>query len=296
MGFLDRLLKKNRPAASAPETEASGPAPSAPRPLLGALKHKPTGGPLDLAVGDFVIHYRARFAVVGVRVLEDDRTALWQYCLRDDKGGSAVLAGTEGRDPSYTLQRSVTTKAAWEGDVANDVPEGPYTKKRHGRRKVRSWGDAGIPAGAKSVEVREFADAAGDRQLVVEDYQGRRESRLAESVLEAELDFERAAGNRGAGTHTAALAAGAGDFEDDAEQETVKGSPRAAAKVLGHNVGVATAAAAPKDPKGYGDDAWVDAVEEPPTVRSRTRLTPNAKKHDEEEEWVSAAEIAKEQR
>lgn len=287
--------------AAAPQRKA---APAAAKssislPFFGAAK--PAGGPLRLMTGDFVTHYRERFAVVGTRVLEGDGATVTQYCLRNENGAAAVLAAEGGAEASLTLQRHVKADVKWDADELTGIGDAPVRVVRKSRMKVRAVDDAGIAANVRSVESRRFSDASGDLVVVLEDFQGAREIRVGEAVFEAEMEFERAAGNDSAGTHSAALA-GAKAFEDAAENDIVKGTPRAAAKALEENMGAKKAAgktsatkSAAQDPTGYDDDAWADA-EEDVTASIPVRAAKPAKQtsgEEDEDEWVSATQLVR---
>jgi hypothetical protein len=288
MGLLSKLLATIRlPSAAAPAT----------RPTRTPAMRGPAG-PLRLATGDFVVHYRARFAVVGVRRLECEKRVVFQYCLRDENGATTVLVADDGPETALTLQRAIDVKVPWDVDALDDVLDEPFKLRAHGSRRVRAFDDAGVATGARSMEHREFRDASGDRVLVLEDYAGRRETRLGEVIFETELEFERATSTRAAGILTAAL--DADRFESAAEDEVVPGSPRAAAKALEENVGVAgaravTTAAPDRDPTAYDDDHWTDERDEQTATSPRRRAA--ARAHvDEEDEWVDATQFLRDER
>jgi len=301
MGFLDKWVSKvglsKAPAAKPATPAAARPVVAAPAPFLGASKAP--AGPLELAKGDFVTHYRDRFAVVGHRVLEGDGGTVLLYCLKDKDGAAAVLACEGGPEASFTLQRAVKADVKWDADVITGVSEEPLRLVKKGRAKVRAWDDSGLPADVRSVEFRRYADASGDAVLCLDDYQGRREVRLGEPVYEAEMEFERGAGAGRAGSRTAAVAR-AKTFEDAADDEVVKGTPRAAAKALEQNMGAKKSGAAgakpDHDPTAYDDDKWIDAVDEKPKAKARA-AQPVAKAaaadDDEDDEWTSASQLVR---
>jgi hypothetical protein len=299
MGFLDKLI--GRKAAAAPATpgapaaaRAAAPAPMA---VSASGKNAPTG-PLRLSKGDFVTHYRERFAVVGHRVLEGDGGTVLHYCLRDKDGNAAVLACDGGADGALSLQLAVKAEVKWDADVVEGVAETPLRVVAKGRAKVRGWDDSGLAADVRSVEFRRFADKSGDLTLCAEDYQGRREVRLGQSVLEAELEFERGSG-AGGGAMTAAMSR-ARAFEEAKDDDVVRGTPRAAAKALEKNMGTRVAAAkgaaADRDPAAYDDEKWIDAVDEQPAVKPRPPAPRDATAEilDEEDEWSGAAAFVRE--
>jgi hypothetical protein len=159
--------------------------------------------------------------------------------------------------------------------------------------RVRTWGDSGNASSARHVEIRRLADASADCVLVLEDYDGRKEVRLGETVFEGEMQFERA--GRGDDAPAAPLS-GADSFEEMAEEAIVKGSPRAAAKALEENVGAQAASAqgdAAADPTAYDDDEWADAVDTKPVSVSMPRKQSHADRvvPEAEDEWDTAAQL-----
>lgn len=280
MGFFDNLLQKVGTAPRAAAGSFLGPA-------------KPPAGPLDLAIGDFATIYGERFAVVGLRVHQSDSHTSHHYCLRDATGGSAVLAADGARDPALTLQRVMSTQVDWSADVVAGITKDPLKLFARGRMRVRAWGDSGNASGAKHVEIRRLSDASGDTVLVLEEYDGRKEVRLGETVFEGEMHFERTGRRDDA---PAAPIDGAEDFEAIADEKIVKGSPRAAAKALEENVGVQpgeTHGGATADPTAYDDDEWADAVDVKPTSVSAPRKQSHADRvvNEAEDEWDAASEI-----
>lgn len=294
-----------KPAAPPRATAAPAPAPAPVKPranpaggsFLGALTggSKPPAGPLAIEIGDGVCHYRERYAVVGVRVLEGEGARVFHYCLRDANGATALIVAEDGPEPTYSIQRPAPGQVQWDAEAP--VADGEtFQQIQRTRRKVRSWGEAGIASSAKSSDCREFAGESGDRLLVLEDFGGTREARLAELLIEAELDVERAHAARSGGIHTAALG-GRKAFEEEGGDEVVKGTPRAAAVALEQSVGAAAvarkAALADAEPEGYDDDVWADAEdEEQSRAPVRARLAPT-KARDDTDEWVDAAEFVR---
>jgi hypothetical protein len=280
------------PANAAAKTPAA--APAAPIPHSAC-------GPLRLATGDHVKHYRDQFVVVGARYIEGADHRTWHYCLRDAKGAAAVVVAPEGDDAVCSIQRPMKGDVRWDSDVVTDsAVSRPLKVVRRGKAKVRAWDDAGPATAARTVDYREFADAEGERVAALEDYQGVHEARIGDPVFESELTFERAAERGAAGVFTAA-AARAGAFEDVATGEIVKGTPRAAARVLEQNVGATMprAGAKPADfePIGYEDDSWADTSDaiqtaatpkhkSPPTLQPAGPAT-----SADDDEWSSAARL-----
>jgi hypothetical protein len=280
MGFFDNLLQK---VGTAPRAAAA--------PFLG--QGKPPEGPLDLAIGDFVTIYQERFAVVGLRVHQSDSHTSHHYCLKDGGGNSAVLAADGARDPALTLQRPMSMQVDWTSDVVAGIAKDPLKLFARGRMRVRTWGDSGNASGTRHVEIRRLADASGDTVLALEEYDGRKEARLGETVFEGEMQFERA--GRGDDAPAAPLS-GADVFEEMAEESIVKGSPRAAAKALEENVGAQPGSAqgdAAADPTAYDDDEWADAVDTKPVSVSMPRKQSHADRvvAEDEDEWDAATEI-----
>jgi hypothetical protein len=276
MGFLGNLLDKIGRVAPATTPQK-----------------RPPRGPLNLAVGDFVTHYRERFEVTGVRQVAGDGPPAIHYCLRDQRGVRAVLSAEDRPDPACALQRNVNGEVPWDADVLTGISDEPFRAVRRGRANVRAWGDAGLPEGSRSMEYREFEDAAGDRVLVIEDHQGIREARIGEPVFETELDFERAEGG-GSGGGTFSTALGVKTFEDQAREDVVKGTPRAAALALDRNVGTAgpgqQEADVDHDPTA-DDESWGDALgKEPDEARLRTKAAARPHQHEHDDEWLSAAQ------
>jgi hypothetical protein len=300
MGFLDKWVSKvglsKSPAAKPATPGAARPAAPAPAPIVSG--NKAPAGPLNLVKGDFVTHYRERFAVVGHRVLESDGGAVLLYCLKNKNGAAAVLACEGGSDAAFTLQRAVKADVKWDADVLDGIAEEPLRIVRKGRAKVRAWDDSGLPADVRSVEFRRYADASGDVVLCLDDYQGKREIRLGEPVYEAEMEFERGAGAGSAGSRTAAMSR-AKTFEDAADDEVVKGTPRAAAKALEQNMGAkktgAKSATPDHDPTAYDDDKWIDAVDEKPKAKPRAAqpAVTSAAADDDDDEWTSASQLVR---
>jgi hypothetical protein len=258
-------------------------------------------GPLRLATGDHVTRYRERFTVVGSRYFEGAGRRTWHYCLRDASGGSAVLVAPEGDDAVCSIQRPIKGDVRWDADVLTDAAaSGPLKVVRRGKAKVRGWDDAGPATASGTVEFRDFEDADGERVASLEDYDGRREARAGDPVFESELTFERAAEDRAGGVFSAA-AQRAGAFEDVPDGDIVKGSPRAAARVLDQNVGATKpksgGAAVDHDPTAYDDDAWADTDDAVPTVAARGRASPSTPQPaaqtqtGDEDEWTSAAQL-----
>jgi hypothetical protein len=279
MGFFDNLLQKVGTAPRAAAGSFLGPA-------------KPPAGPLDLAIGDFATIYGERFAVVGIRVHQSDSHTSHHYCLRDATGNAAVLAADGARDPALTLQRLMSTQVDPSADVVVGISPEPLKLFARGRMRVRAWGDSGSASGARQVEIRRLADASGDTVLVLEEYDGRKEVRLGETVFEGEMQFERG----GRADDSAAPLDGADAFEAVSDDEIVKGSPRAAAKALEENVGVqddAQHGGAAADPTAYDDDEWADAVDTKPVNVAMPRKHTHADRvvADAEDEWDAATEI-----
>jgi hypothetical protein len=280
MGFFDNLLQK---VGTAPRAAAS--------PFLGPAK--PPAGPLDLAIGDFATVYGERFAVVGLRVHQSDSHTSHHYCLKDATGGFAVLAADGARDPAFTLQRMMSTQVDWSSDVVVGVAEQPLRLFARGRMRLRAWGDSGNASGARHVEIRRLADASGDCVLVLEEYDGRKEVRLGETVFEGEMQFER---NGRGDDAPAAPIDGADDFEDMREERIVRGSPRAAAKALEENVGLQHEPeqdGPAADPTAYDDDEWADAVDTKPVSVSTPRRQSHADRvvADADDEWETATQL-----
>jgi hypothetical protein len=302
MGLLDKLLFRAgrnapsapaaRPADSAKPADSSKPA--APRPVasfLGSPKAPP--GSLKLATGDFVTHYRERFIVAGVRLLEGGGAKVQHYCLRDANGAAAVLAVEEAPEPTFSMQRPASGEVCWDADSV-DFDDGTFKAAKRSEMKVRSWDDAGAATSARSVTVRELRDEDDDRVLVLEDYEGHREARVGVPVFEAELEFERAGVGRRGGVRTAALG-GAAEFEETKEDEIAKGSPRAAARVLERNVGSTKASLQGMDvdenPSTYCDE-WSDAKDataEAPPARAKAVAKPASE--DDGNEWGKATRL-----
>ena len=280
MGFFDNLLQKVGTAPRAAAGSFLGPA-------------KPPAGPLDLAIGDFATIYGERFAVVGLRVHQSDSHTSHHYCLRDATGNAAVLAADGTRDPVLTLQRLMSTQVDWTADEVTGISQDPLRLFARGKMRSKAWGDSGNASGARHVEIRRLADASGDCVLVLEEYEGRKEVRLGETVFEGEMQFERS--GRGDDGPAAPLA-GADAFEEIADDRIVKGSPRAAAKALEENVNVQTSeihGGAGADPTAYDDDEWADAVDVKPTSVSAPRKHTHADRvvNEAEDEWDAATEI-----
>jgi len=271
MGLLDDILSKLGRAPRAQESASAAKPSAGAKPSLAAkpaAAAKPAGaaGPLRLAPGDHVSRYRDRFQVVGTRCLDGGSVRIWHYCLRDAAGGAAVLSTDEQSGGECSLQRKSKSDAKWDADAQSDPADGATLKlARRGRANVRAWNDAGAATTTKSVEFREYADAARERVMILEDWQGAREARVGDVLLDSELTFERAAEGAGGGKFSVA-AQRAGLFEDAADDDVVKGTPRAAARALEQNVGATKstgAAAKPdRDPTAYEDDAWADAQED----------------------------------
>lgn len=296
-----QAAKPTAPSSGPPavKTAAPPPAPPAAKPaarpttsILGPSKAPP--GPLKLSMGDFVTHYRERFIVAGVRRLEGSGSKIQHYCLRDASGAAAVLAVEDSADPVFTLQRLVPGDIRWDADSL-DVADGRFGAPKRFEMKVRTWDDAGIAVGVRSMTLREFRDPSDERVLVLEDYDGRREVRVGEPVFEAELECERAGSGRRAGVHTAALG-GAATFEDTIDDDIAKGSPRAAAKVLEQNVGNSKTSrrgldeADENDPGTYVDE-WSDAKDVvPETVSTRSKAAAKPSMEDSDE-WVNATRL-----
>src|SRR6185503_20819900 len=98
--------------------------------LLGG---KQPGGPLNLATGDTVTHYREKFAVAGVRILEGDGSTVFHYCLRDAQGTAAVLVAEDCPDPVFALQRHVKGDVKWDADVLTGIADEPFKVVQRGR-------------------------------------------------------------------------------------------------------------------------------------------------------------------
>jgi hypothetical protein len=246
-------------------------------------------GPLDLGPGDGVGYYRERFAVAAVRRLSHGDRRVWHYCVRDRDGGSAVLALEEGPGASLWLQRPLQCEIAWDGDVVESVPGGPFRLARQGQASTAQTGDTDT-ARARAVHLREYADPEGERLLVLEDWAGHREARLGEQVHEAELTILRAAGD----------APCADAIDGAADEHSARGSPGAAAAALGGEIsdelgdfgGQAVADAVVRDdvdPTAFDDESWDDEdvpelADEPAAVRSAEAVADT-----EEDEWREAS-------
>src|SRR5262249_43481516 len=140
------------------------------------------------------------------------------------------------------------------------------------------------------------------RVVVLEDYEGRRETRIGESVMESELVFERS-GERASGGVFSKAAQRGGLFEDAADDDLVKGTPRAAARALEQNVGATKdkhADAKPeRDPTAYEDDKWSDSqdvVVEAAAQKRRTAIRPApapVAAADADDGWSDAAQLVR---
>jgi hypothetical protein len=310
MSLLKTLLSKIGrvpPPMTSEEKARAGAKPDAPKAaasFFGPAKAPP--GPLKLATGDFVSHYKDRFAVVGLRVVEGDGSTVYHYRLRDAEGAEATLVAEDCPDPVFSLQRPVAGAIQWDAEVLNDVADEPMRIVQRGKMKVKGgWDDSGVPQGARGMEYREFEDASGDRVLVLEDWQGKREMRVGSPVFEAELEFERAAGTSSGGVRSAAIA-GAKAFEETPEDSISKGSPRAAAKSLEQNVGASKGKTkvveVDRDPTAYDDDSWADApdvesADDPAAANDPQRLPetrrPMRPLEEDEDEWISATQLVR---
>jgi hypothetical protein len=159
------------------------------------VRSRDTEGPLRLRPGDHVVHYGEDFTVRGTRILESDSGDIFLYCLSDDVGRRAILSAVDGASPEYSLQRIVEHQVRWESDVVEDFEGETYTFAAEGRAQLHLIGDTGMRA-CRSVMFRLFGDEAGDQMLVLEDYGGQRETRLAEPLFEGEIEIQRS--HRGA--------------------------------------------------------------------------------------------------
>jgi hypothetical protein len=296
MGFLDKLIgRKPAPAPSVPA--AARPAAAAPAVVVPSRASGAPVGPLRLQKGDFVTHYRDRFAVVGHRLLEGDGPASLHYCLRDKDGAAAVLCcDADG----LSLQRAIKAELKWDADVLTGIGDDPLRVVKKGRVKARGWDDSGLGAGAATIDYRRFADPSGDIHLCLDEIQGRREVRLGGPVYEAELEFERGAGS-GGGAKSAAMSR-AKAFEEAKDEDVARGSPRAAAKALEQNMGTKSVAvkgaATASQPSGYDDDKWIDAIDDRQAEQKKTPRAAPARAvvtnaDDEDDEWTSASQLVR---
>ncbi len=275
MGFFDNLLGKvGRTTVSA---------------LVG--DQRPPTGPLKLSAGDFVTHYKERFAITGLRYLEGDGSKVFHYCLRSGDGTRAVLVAEDGPDPYYSLQRLVKGDVKVDADVLTDIADEPFHVVQRGKMKVKAWGDSGLPNHVRQLDYREYEDASGERVLVVEDFPGLREVRVGEPVYEAEMEFERSA-TPAAKPRGLAVAKADAAFEEIAPDHIVKGTPRAAAAALERNMGATKSEIGDDhDPSAYDDEQWADADSTSQPARPTRFAKPVRRSDDEDDdEWTSATQ------
>jgi hypothetical protein len=243
-------------------------------------------GPLRLSPGDAVGWYREKWAVAGVRRVDGQGQVVWHYCLRARGGDAAVLAVEEGTEPTLWLERPADLAAIpWDRDVLEGIAEEPFKLSSHGRAEVAQVGDTPA-AHARHVDFRQFEDAAADRTVLLEDWQGHREARVGEIVHEAELTFVRAAETGGVPA----------DFwADPATAEIVdRGSPSSAAHALtqSHDDTVEPPSTdivrEDLDPTAFDDEEWEDGDEGDGGAGSSGPLV-EAVVDSEDDEWLAAA-------
>lgn len=264
------------------------------------------GGPLGLALGDAVVHYRERWRVEAIRVLDTGGEPLHHYCLCGPAGERAILVAAPGDDPVLSLQRDVDADIAPDAEVVEGVADEPFRAVARGRSRVHVQGAA--PSGAAaSVEWRAYADASGDRQILVEEYPGRREVRVGETVFAPELEFER--GDIG----TAPPRESADATSEDplaAAPRNARGSPQAAARALlgaaaddeaDDAADRAARAASPEEetPReevepGYEDERWADEQDVAEVIIAAADLEARPTPESEEAEWREAARFLRE--
>jgi hypothetical protein len=213
-------------------------------------------GPLQLRPGDHVLHYHEDFVVAGVRVLESEAEGMFLYCLQDENGERAVLSAVGGPSPEYTLQRYVDHDTSWESAEVVEFDEETYHFSGEGRCKLHSVGGSGV-RGCRFVDFRLLGDEAGDQMLVLEDYAGTRETRMAEPLFEGEFEITR--GERKATPSTAEDDVNTPSPSDsvDMDIDVVKGSPMAAAMAMSRDL-----VDDPSEVLSESQDEWSDAYDD----------------------------------
>ena len=215
-------------------------------------------GPLKLRPGDHVVHYHEDFVVMGVRVLESDPAGMFLYCLQTEAGERAVLSAVGGPSPEYTLQRYIEHEVSWTSTEVSDFDDETYYFSGEGRCKLHSVGATGV-RGCRFVDFRLLGDEAGDQMLVLEDYAGTREIRLAEPLFDGEFEITR-------GVRKAAPSASQDDpghasespsGSVDIDIEAVKGSPMAAAMAMSRDL-----VDDPREVLSESQDEWSDAYDD----------------------------------
>jgi hypothetical protein len=261
-------------------------------------------GPLRLAPGDSVSYYKDRYAVTGLRVLEGDGSTIYQYILRDSKGGRIVLAAESGPDPQLTLQKVVTGQVDWNADVLEGLLDEPLKLTHRGTMRVKSYGDP-LTMASRTLNYREYEDASGEQLASLEDFGNYKEVRVGEPVFEPECVFHRA--GEDAPPAEAEQEAEVVVAKGDAERR--RGSPIAAAMALsGKNAsdvaplradaskvkGREDQAGDDIDPTAYDDEKWSDEEEEAAKPAS---ATPGVEDFvdSEEDEWLVATQFVREQ-
>lgn len=247
-------------------------------------------GPLRLVPGDGIGYYKERWAVVGVRRVERQGAVLWQYCLRDRAGDTAVLASNESEEPTLRLERPVEADLPWDEDVLDGIADEPFRLSSRGRAFVAQAGDTPHPH-VRSVDYREFADSSGDRCVLLEDWQGKRDVRVGEQVHEGELIFVRMSGSGRIPADFFAEEGAGGD----------RGSREAAAHALtsahdgdeDEEIPVVDEAREDLDPTAFDDEEW-DEEKEVSDPLACTGPLVEAVMDSEEDEWRTASKYIRE--
>lgn len=218
-------------------------------------------GPLNLKPGDRVVHYGEDFTVRGTRILESDSGDIFLYCMSDEVGRRAILSAVDGETPEFSLQRIVEHQVRWESDVVEDFEGETYNFAAEGRARLLLIGDTGMRS-CRSVAFRLYGDAAGDQMLVLEDYGGQRETRLAEPLFEGEIEIHRARRGETTRPTIATIEPEPPSGTQEVELPVTKGSPLAAARMLGRDqVEPASQEISQSEDEwsdAYDDDSWAD--------------------------------------
>jgi len=214
-------------------------------------------GPLDMRPGDKVDYYDESFILTGLRVLNSEGPQVFLYCLKDEVGRKVVLAAVEGEVAEYSLQRFTDHEVRWEAERVEDLGEDEvFEFKAEGRARLQHVGDTWVRT-AKQVDFRVYEDEASDQLLVLEDYNGERETRRAEPLYEGEFSVHREDVENDyedfGGEQISEVPSGTAEIEIEAK----KGSPQAAAMMLSREQ--------PDDQSqeiSQSEDEWSDAYDD----------------------------------
>lgn len=256
---------------------------------------KDPGGPLDLSPGDLITYYREKLVVSGIRILTTEGPLVFQYCLKDDVGRKSVLVAIDdGERPELSLQRFTDHDVKWEAETVNDFEDETYTFRAEGQARLQHIGDTWM-RGCRMLDFRVLDDESGDQLLVLEDYNGQRETRLGEPLFEGEFGIvrgERPEESEDTGEVISEVPSGTAEVEIDA----ARGSPLAAALALSKEQ--------PEEPSqeisesedewsdAYDDDDWADAEYDDRPIAKRapkwTRVKAAPAKSDGETAEISS--------